>query len=256
MKLSKSANSAKSISFIESEKLSEFVSHDSWRVVKKETCKEFSFTQGIVWISTRRESVTTECNSPQLIEQVSWTVRTPVIGCEAFSAFRQDLASKDFSSLCKKLAGENWTQVATEIFTKATSAEIETSFRLELSEGSGIFEEETKPISITFNGTTGSFTVKGNEVEFWELPVPDVIVTSSQFGEILAKYQGPGRDRHVLEILFDLKIAQIRDLVEEVRLLYSVPLTQAPEFACGTVMMNRNQPSLLGLLLRPRWRIK
>lgn len=256
MKLTKSANSAKSVSFIESEKLSELVSHDSWRVMKKETCKEFSFAQGIVWISTRRESVTTEGNNPQLIEQVSWTVRTPVIGCEAFSAFRQELAPKEFSSLCKKLTDENWAQVATEIFTKATSAVLETSFCLELSEGSGIFVEETKPISITYDDTTGAFTVKGNEVEFWEFPMPDVIVTSSQFGEILAKYQGPGRDRHVLEILFDLKIAQIRDLVEEVRLLYSVPLTQAPEFACGTSLVNSEPPRIRDFLLPLRWRTK
>jgi hypothetical protein len=176
--------------------------------------------------------------------------------CKSLNLFQPEFSPKEFVALSRGIIGANWTNSSDEIYSNALSAEFEATFESKSDEVSGIAEEEKNPISITYDGTTGAFTVKGKEVEFWELPVPDVIVTSSQFGEILAKHQGPRRDRHVLEILFDLKIAQIRDLVQEIRLLYAVPLPLAPEFACGTEMMNRNQPNLLGLLLRPRWRIK
>ena len=222
---------------------------------QQETHWDVSLEHDIISISRTSKSETIGLDTHRL-EQACWTLKTSILTCEPLSLFQPECSPEEFITLSRGLIGANWKIRSDDVFLNALSAEFEAIFESKSDEVSGIAEEEEKPISITYDGTTGVLTVKGNDVEFWELPVPDVIVTSSQFGEILAKHQGPGRDRHVLEILFDLKIAQIRDLVEEVRLLYSVPLTQAPEFACGTVMMNRNQPSLLGLLLRPRWRIK
>jgi hypothetical protein len=175
---------------------------------------------------------------------------------ESLNLFQPECSPEEFIALSRGIIGANWKSRSYELFSNALSAEFEAIFESNSDEVSSFVKRAEKPISITFEGTTGAITVKGKEVDFWELPVPDVIVTSSQFGEILAKHQVPVRDRHVLEILFDLKISQIRDLVEEVRLLYSVPLSQAPEFACGTSLVNSEPPRIRDFLFPLRWRTK
>lgn len=241
------------------------ISENSEAITKTDSTKIESFQQETFWdVSLEHDIISISRTSKfeiigldsHQLEQACWALKSSILTSESLILFQPECSPEEFVALSRGIIGANWKNRSDEVFSNALSAEFEAIFESKSDEVSSFAKQAEKPISITYDGTTGAFTVKGNEVEFWELPVPDVIVTSSQFGEILAKHQGPERDRHILEVLFDLKIAQIRDLVEEVRLLYSVPLTQAPEFACGTVMMNRNQPSLLGLLLRSRWRIK
>jgi hypothetical protein len=254
--LPKPTVAVQSFSFIESGNCSELVGCDSWKVVRRETFREFSFANEIVSFSATRKSVAADGTNPHLIQQVSWTAKTLVGECETLSTFRQDLTPEEFRTFCMELTNENWLEVSSEIVTNAVSLELESRFKREATYGAEVAGDKVRVDSITYDASAGVFTVEGEEREFWELPIPEAVITMPQLRELLARHLSSGQQRHVLEILVDLGARQIQDLVENIRLLYSVPFVHAPELVCGTEAMNQDPGGFIGWLLRPSRRKK
>lgn len=224
--------------------------------IQKEDFWEITLEDDRVSISRTKKSERTSGLETIEIENLSWTLTNSASHCIELVSFQGDQSLNDFISLSKEITGSGWSRVAESICATALWAKFEAILKSQGEDAQGLPQGKTEQISMTYDASTEIFIVKGEEREFWELPIPEAVITIPQLRELLAKRLSTGLQRHVLEILVDLGARQIQDLVENIRLLYSVPFVHAPELVCGTEAMNQDPGGFIGWLLRPSRRKK